>query len=262
MALAHHLDISLQAQQQQAVTREYIIPFIRRVIPVGPGTRVLDIGCGVGGVLLAFVEEGCTGVGVDLDEKSIRTGNALHAERIARGELALYHQNVYDWDTTEQFDLIVFKDSIEHIPDQARIIAWVKRYLKPGGHIFFGFPPWVMPFGGHQQVIRNNRCLAKLPWYHLLPMPLYQWVLRKGGVEPGNLDFLVETKQLGISTWRFERIVRRTGYRIARRRFWLFNPIYRYKFGLKPRTQGRLLYPFPGLRDFFTTGAYYLIRPR
>jgi 2-polyprenyl-3-methyl-5-hydroxy-6-metoxy-1,4-benzoquinol methylase len=64
----------------------------------------------------------------------------------------------------------LLKDVIEHIHDQPKLIAWMKSYLAPNGTIFFGFPPWQMPFGGHQQLCRN-KVLAKLPYYHLLPRP-------------------------------------------------------------------------------------------
>ncbi|MFO0399131.1 MAG: class I SAM-dependent methyltransferase [Sphingobacteriia bacterium] len=261
MAFAHHLDISHQFEQQQAVTQAYIIPFLAPHFRPGPGMQVLDVGCGVGGVLAPFVAAGCTCTGVDVDTASIEVGKQLHADLIAAGSLALYRQDIYDWDTEQRFDLILLKDSIEHIADQARIIGHLKTFLKPGGFIFFGFPPWVMPFGGHQQVIRRSALLSKLPWYHLLPMPLYRAVLRAGGVEPGNQDFLIETKERGISSWRFQRILKRTGYRIVKRTFWLFNPIYQYKFGLKGRKQFGPIAHLPGLRDLISTAVYYLVQP-
>lgn len=49
-------------------TEKYVIPFIEKTFPIQPGMRVLEIGCGEGGVLKAFVNNGCTGVGVELDK--------------------------------------------------------------------------------------------------------------------------------------------------------------------------------------------------
>jgi hypothetical protein len=43
------------------------------------------------------------------------------------------------------------------------------------------------------------------------------------------------------------------------RRFYLINPIYSYKFGLKERLQWPWLQAIPWLRDFFTTSGYYLL---
>ncbi len=259
MAFEHHLDIRLQFKQQLETTREYIIPFVARHVRVGEGTRVLDIGCGTGGVCMAFAEAGALTLGVDLSDTSIAVAREFCAERA--GQMRFLLQNVYEFETDEKFDLIVFKDSIEHIPEQARIIAHVKRYLAPGGKIFFGFPPWFMPFGGHQQVIRNSKFLSLLPYCHLLPKAVYRAMIRAAGESPSIEAFLMETKDLGISTARFERIVRQTGYKITDSVFYLFNPIYRYKFGIRPRKQWKWVKALPFVRDFVTTGVYYLIEP-
>src|SRR5690606_22371864 len=75
-----------------------------------------------------------------------------------------------------QFDLIIMRDVIEHIPNQELFMKYVKKFLKSDGKFFLAFPPWQNPFGGHQQVCRNN-LLSKLPWFHLLPKNLYKLVL-------------------------------------------------------------------------------------
>jgi hypothetical protein len=67
----------------------------------------------------------------------------------------------------------MLRDVIEHIPDQDRFFKHVRSYLQPDGVIFFGFPPWYMPFGGHQQVC-HSKFLSKLPWFHPLPFPLFR----------------------------------------------------------------------------------------
>lgn len=72
---------------------------------------------------------------------------------------------------------------------------------------------------------------------------------------------LIEIKETGISIERFERITRRTGYRIANVKHYLINPIYEFKFNLKPREQNPIISRIPYLRDFLTTCVYYLITP-
>ena len=44
-----------------------------------------------------------------------------------------------------------------------------------------------------------------------------------------------------------------------KRTFYLVNPNYEAKFGLKPRTQSRLISSIPYLRNFLITTNYYLI---
>ena len=46
-------------------TGRHVIPFIEKYKRLLPGTRVLEIGCGEAGVLKAFLNRGCIGLGVD-----------------------------------------------------------------------------------------------------------------------------------------------------------------------------------------------------
>ncbi|HEX2607832.1 MAG TPA: hypothetical protein VHK91_10650, partial [Flavisolibacter sp.] len=148
-------------------------------------------------------------------------------------------------------------DVIEHIHDQARLLAQLQSLLNREGTVFLGFPPWQMPFGGHQQMCRT-RWLSKLPYWHLLPLPLYRFILRRFK-EP--VADLLEVRQTRLSLEHFERLTKKTGYAIRQRRFYLLNPIYAYKFKLKERKQFRWLAALPWLRNFFTTCAYYQIAP-
>lgn len=240
--------------------QKWVIPFVEEKFVLNPGSQVLEIGCGEGGVLKAFVDKGCTGVGVEFDKSRIDNASNWLQEDIAARRIQFVTKDIYQ--TTPQelgsFNLIILKDVIEHIHDQQKLINRLQDFLKPGGAIFFGFPPWQMPFGGHQQLCRN-KLTSKLPYYHLLPRPLYKAILKKWG-EP--VDELLEIKDTGISIERFEKIVKQTHYRIVNKRFYLINPIYEWKFGWKAREQIFLLGSIPFLRNFFTTCVYYLITPR
>lgn len=257
-----HKDRVLYFQHQTLNTTRYVIPFIEAQKPLTPGMRVLEVGSGEGGVLKAFINHGCLGVGVELEAPKVAVAQAMMADDIAAGRAQFFVKNIYDTDVLTElggpFDLIVLKDVIEHIYDQEKCLALLKTFLKPGGAIYFGFPPWQMPFGGHQQIL-HSKFLSKLPYFHLLPMPLYVGILTAFGEKPKGL---IEIKETGISIECFERIVRRTGYRIAHVRHYLINPIYEFKFKLKPREQNPLISKIPYLRNFLTTCVYYLITPK
>jgi len=253
-----HSDTDRYLETQCDNCRRFVIPFIEEVRPVGNGIRVLEIGCGSAGVLKAFLDRGCTGAGIDIWEPSI----AIAREKLADfGDTALIAKDIYAVDVERdlggRFDIVVLKDVIEHIHDQEKLLALLQAFLKPDGLIFFGFPPWQMPFGGHQQVM-TSRVLSHTPWLHLLPKSLYAGAIRLFGDHPASY---LEIKETGISIERFERIARRTGYTIAGRQFHLFNPIYEYKFGLKMRKQSPIVAAIPWLRNFVTTSAFYIIKP-
>jgi SAM-dependent methyltransferase len=148
------------------------------------------------------------------------------------------------------------KDVIEHIHDQPKLFRLLHTLLNPGGVIFFGFPPWQMPFGGHQQIAHSF--LSRLPYIHLLPRPLYKGLLKLNN-EP--VDELLEIRQTRISIEKFESICYDTGYQILHQLHFLINPIYQWKFGWKVRKQFTWLSKIPWLRNYFTTCVYYLIQP-
>lgn len=255
-----HHDRNRYFEIQWLNAQKYVVPFIEQVIPIKPGMRVLEIGCGEGGVLKAFLEKGCTGIGVELDLSRVQDANRLLAEPIVSGQIKIVSKNIYEVDADKDlegsFDLILLKDVIEHIHDQPRLIGWMKKFLSPGGAIFFGFPPWQMPFGGHQQICRSR--LSRLPYIHLLPRQLYKAIL-KWNKEP--VDDLMEIRDTRLTIERFEEICIDQGYRIDLTNHYLFNPIYEWKFGLKPREQFTFLRAIPFLRNYFTTCVYYLISP-
>lgn len=263
MALEHHSNHKLRYQQQVENAANYVLPFIEQSVLVSPGLKVLEIGCGEGGVLKPFFDRGCDCVGVDLDQMRIDLAQTFLHEEMKTGRMLIMNKNVYDDDFKnpyhEAFDLIILKDVIEHIHNQEAFMPFMKTLLKPGGHIFFGFPPWQMPFGGHQQVAKK-KWTSKLPYYHLLPMGLYKAVLKMAGENQHTIDTLVDVKQTGISIERFERITKASGYAIVQRQWYLFNPIYIYKFGLKPRKQNFLFGAIPYIRNYLTTCAYYLVQ--
>lgn len=254
-----HTDKPRYFKMQADNARQYVVPFVEKYKPITPGMRVLEIGCAEAGVLKAFIEKGCVAVGVELEEDRLVLAREFMKEEMEKGLISFVSKDIYKVDIEKElhgkFDIIVLKDVIEHIHDQKKLIAWMKSFLNPGGVIFFGFPPWQMPFGGHQQLM-TNKWMAKIPYFHLLPMPMYKWVLKMG---KQGVEGFAEIKETGISIERFERIVKETGYKVANKTHYLINPIYTYKFGWKPKKQLGLISAIPWMRNFFTTCVYYLI---
>jgi len=262
MALKHHSDHHLRFTQQVENSRNYVLPFIEEAYPIQPGYAILEIGCGEGGVLQPFLEKGCRCTGVDLDQVRLDLGNEFLESYVKSGELEFVNQNIYEEGFLKKyqgaFNLIMLKDVIEHVPEQDKFIPYLRKLLKPGGKIFFGFPPWYMPHGGHQQVVKN-KYLGMMPYIHLLPNVLYRGLLKAFGEADSKVTELMEIKDAGISIERFERIVKQSNYTIANRKFYLINPIYKYKFNLQPRVQSPLISNLYFIRNFFTTCVYYLI---
>ena len=257
-----HLDKKKYFEINIANVKEYVLPFIEEKFLVKPGMRVLEIGCGEGGVLKTFLDKGLIGVGVELDEVRLIEARKWLAEELTQNKVQFVSKNIYDTDVDKdlggRFDIILLKDVIEHIPDQPKIMAYMQTFLTPCGVIFFGFPPWQMPLGGHQQILKN-KWLSKIPYYHLLPMPVYKWILKSA---KENVAEMADIKETGISIERFEKITEQTGYNVLNKKHYLINPIYQYKFGWKPKEQFGFIKAIPWVRNFFTTCVYYLIQKK
>jgi len=262
LALKQHLDDQVRFDQQVENSASYVLPFIEKTHVIGPGTAVFEVGTAEGGVLRPFMERGCTTLGVDLAPERIELAEGFLAREIAEGKAEILLKNIYDADFLERFkgkfDIIILKDVIEHVPEQEKFVPYLKNFLKPGGQIFFGFPPWYMPFGGHQQVCRK-KWASVLPWYHILPSPLYKGILKMAGEHELVIKELMEIVDTQITIERFEKIVKASGLKVLHKQHYLINPIYKYKFGLQPRKQFSLLSAIPFFRNFVTTCVYYTV---
>lgn len=261
MALKQHKDDKVRYEQQVDNSRSYVLPFIEQTKPIGNGVNVMEIGCGEGGVLVPFMDKGAFCVGVDLNPVRIDLANNFFSKEVAAGKIEFLYKNVYDDDFLQRFkgffDVIILKDAIEHIPEQEKFIPYLKNFLKQGGQIFFGFPPWYMPFGGHQQICEHK--LGMMPWYHILPKPIYKGIVKMIGEEDGVINELMEIYDTRITIERFEKIVRNSGMKFINKTHFLINPIYKYKFGWEPRKQFGIISAIPFVRNFLTTCVYYTI---
>lgn len=245
--------------EQSFTTSHYVIPYLKQIMEITPQTNVAEIGCGEGGNLLPFLERGCRIVGIDLAANKIRNANKFFKDHPNNHLTTFISEDIYKVDPADfpPFDLIIMKDTIEHIPDQEIFLENLKKFLSPQGKVFFSFPPWRMPFGGHQQICKN-RLLSKLPYFHLLPNPLYTGLLRGAGERQATIDVLLDIKKTGISIDRFAKILQKTQYKIVKKTYFLVNPNYEIKFKLKSRPLPGIL-NIPYIKDSFTTAVYCVV---
>src|SRR2546430_14494476 len=96
-------------------------------------SRVLDLGCGRGGVVELFWRDVSFAAGLDPDSPSLNEHRAPGMPVISGvGEKLPF--------VGESFDLIVCLWVLEHLQDPARMLREVHRVLMPGGHFVFLTP--------------------------------------------------------------------------------------------------------------------------
>lgn len=257
-----HKNRQLYFEEQAQTTQKYVIPYINDILEISPSTKVLEIGCGEGGNLKPFLDLGCQVVGIDLNKQQIENAKKFFANHPNFSNLQLIDQDIYQVQPSDElkFDLIIMRDAIEHIPNQPIFIDFLKNFMHNSTRIFFAFPPWRMPFGGHQQIC-NSKFLSKLPYFHILPKFLYKFFLKIFGENKQTIDDLMDIKLTRISIQRFLSIIKSNKMEIEKKTYYLINPNYQTKFGLKPQK----LYNFlniPYLRDFYTTAMYCVVKQK
>jgi len=246
--------------EQGITTKKYVIPFIEEFKKITHKTKILEVGCGEGGNLAPFIQLNCEVVGVDLNSRQIDNAKLFIQEDFPNANATFVSEDIYKVkpDDFGRFDVIMLRDVIEHIPNQEVFLKHLKKFLNKDGVVFFGFPPWRMPFGGHQQVCRG-KILSKLPYFHLFPSFIYKSILKIFGEKDDVLKSLLEIKSTGISINKFQNIIEKNNYKFLKKEFYLINPNYEIKFGLKPRIQFKIISWIPYFRDFVTTCYYCLV---
>jgi SAM-dependent methyltransferase len=99
------------------------------------GKRVLEIGCGAGGMLGPLQRYGEVS-GLDIDHEYVSFCKARGFENVLCG--SGYELPFAD----ASFDLVCLFDTIEHIPDEDMVLREVRRVLRPGGSVFLSVPAY------------------------------------------------------------------------------------------------------------------------
>lgn len=131
---------------------------------------VLDIGCGHGVMSIELAQQGARVLGIDLDERRVAWAreNAASNHPELAGRLRFEHCDSMSLPRTQEFDLMISKDTIEHVLDVGGMLADLRDRLAAGGEIWVGFAPlYYSPFGDH------GRTELRVPWAHaVLPQSL------------------------------------------------------------------------------------------
>ncbi len=101
----------------------------------GPGDRVLDVGCGIGGASRLLARTcGCRVTGLDLTEEYCRTATMLAARAGLADRVGYRHGDALAMPFEDaSFDGVWTQHVSMNIPDKPRLCAEMRRVLRPGG---------------------------------------------------------------------------------------------------------------------------------
>ena len=152
IAIKAHSDLRFRSEYDSALFEYYrsakVITFLERAgVPLEG--RVLDAGCGGGGMPLSFAEEAKSAVGIDLTPRFRDAGCRLARERAVRN-LAFVRADGLALPFRDQtFDLVLSHAVIEHVADAWMYLRECARVLRPSGRMYLSTAPYLSFAGAH-----------------------------------------------------------------------------------------------------------------
>ncbi len=144
--------------------------------------KVLDIGCGAGGIdCLLISEYGAARVtGIDVEASVLETARTRIQEAgiSDRAELIQVEPGPLNFDDAT-FDVVFSKDSIVHIPDKHSLASEVFRVLKPGG--VFVASDWLTSHDGEPSLEMKAYLAAEDLDFGMASPELYADALKQAG---------------------------------------------------------------------------------
>jgi SAM-dependent methyltransferase len=230
-AIKAHADLRFRSEFDYALFEYHrsakVIAFLERA-GVAVGGRVLDAGCGGGGMPLSLAEEAQMVVGIDPVQRFGDAGVRPGRERGLRNlHFALADGMALPFpDGT--FDLVLSHAVIEHVANAPLYLRECARVLAPGGHVYLSTAPYLSFAGAH---------LPRLK----LPVPLHLLAGRRAAFatfrflarhvpwtlqEPANENSFIQAARRGevkqddllekVRVARLRRQIARAGLRIVR----------------------------------------------
>lgn len=216
-----------------------------------PGMQVLDVGCGHGALSVQASRYGAVVTGIDINRNRIDFAlrNLRNFPHLAGG-LHYNCSDIKDLPGRARFDVIMSKDTFEHVSNPEEILAACHRLLCPAGRAYIGFSPlWYSPFGDH-----GFLTYRLLPWLHLFRGDAK--FLQAHNAHTGRTDRTIE--EAGFNRYTpedFRAAIARAGFTVERARINRAGLLKRV--ALLPLSLARHIAP---MERYATVGMYLTLR--
>ena len=268
-AIKAHADLRFRSEYDYALFEYYrsakVIAFLDRAGVALTG-RILDAGCGGGGMPLSLAEEASLVVGIDPAERFQQAGVRLRQERGLTNLHFALADGMYLPFPDGSFDLVLSHAVIEHVADAPLYLREAARVLAPGGRMFLSTAPYLSFAGAH---------LPRLK----IPVPLHliagrgiafrtfqflarhaPWTLK----EPANENSFIQAARKGekkfddllelVTVRRLREQIRNAGFRIVREELHATGTLRRM-----PAPLGRWLKSSPLTQDPLISNMEYVL---
>ncbi|MHC1635121.1 MAG: class I SAM-dependent methyltransferase [Candidatus Methanospirareceae archaeon] len=177
---------------------EALKPFLR-----GKRVKILDIGCGTGGIAIAFALDGAEVVASDPDETALKIGfeRALEEKAEVEWVIAMGEKSPF---VDSSFDVIICNDVIEHVESVRGLVAELYRLLKKGGILYLTTPNKYSLYN----ILWDDH--TGLPFITLMPKSLQDIMVKFSGLSEKGLPFIL--RPVGYS--QLKRILEGIGFKV------------------------------------------------
>ena len=126
------------------------------LLPLIPGQKILDVGCGMGFMTAALASQGRAVVAVDIlyDYVAFTVRQTSSAPHPARGVIFMGEPLPF---TDQSFDTIICLDVIEHVENDRTLLVDFGRLLRPNGTLVVTVPALQALYGQRDVALGHHR---------------------------------------------------------------------------------------------------------
>lgn len=270
-AIKAHADLRFRSEYDYALFEYYrsakVIAFLERA-GVRIAGRVLDAGCGGGGMPLSLAEEARHVIGIDPINRFGNAGVRLARERgLGTLQFALADGMALPF-CSQTFDLVLSHAVIEHVADAPLYLRECARVLAPGGRVYLSTSPYLSFAGAHLPRLKVPLPLhlvfgrrAAFALFRVLARHA-PWTLK----EPANENSFITLARRGeikeddllekVRVARLRAQIAAAGLRVVREELYVTATIRRLPAALARRVRNS-----PLLQDVFISNMEYVLAP-
>jgi len=268
-AIKAHADLRFRSEYDYALFEYYrsakVIAFLERA-GVRIGGRVLDAGCGGGGMPMSFAEEARQVIGIDPINRFGSAGVRLARERgLGNLQFALGDGMALPF-SSRTFDLVLSHAVIEHVADAPLYLRECARVLTAGGRLYLSTSPYLSFAGAHLP-----RLKVPVPLHLLVGRPLafatFRFLARNAAwtlKEPANENSFIKLARRGeikhddllekVRVARLREQIAAAGLRIIREDLYVTATVRKLPRSLARRVRDSRL-----LQDVFISNMEYIL---
>jgi putative AdoMet-dependent methyltransferase len=166
----------------------------------GPGTVLVDLGCGTGALLVEAARRGVAAHGVDVSENMLSFTRRRAAE--AGVEVCLHRAGFLSYEHHgPPADIVTVRSALHQLPDFWKQVALIRlrQFIRPGGVLYLSDAVWCFPPEDWQRAIPN-------------------WIARMGkpegaGFTPADFETHVR-EEFSTFDWILEGMLVKAGFSI------------------------------------------------